>query len=412
MTAQKILLADDSVTIRKVVELTFADEGIEVVSVSDGDAAMAKFVEILPDMVIADVHMPGMNGYQICESIKSREATRHIPVILLVGSFEPFDPGEASRVGANYYFTKPFHSIRELVEKVSEYLALAANSEPNKPETADIEHLYNQSFQDTLEMPDTNEEVNPDQPSPETVRVDGNRPFDTAETADTEPEGGDPASPADNVFEQDEMEVNEAPFGSIAPNNFPESEKSNPAYESFSEPVDRAKVATASVAQELGDAGMDDDIIETTHPNIPDLPMPVGRVVNPFDERVDSSSAIFPREGISLESNFDWRAPDITSAEPPVNAITDNTPLKFVLDDNETATGSDSGYLHVAPREGSEASASSPTEANISPEVIETIVRTVLERLSDRAVREAAQEAVPRIAEKLIREALDEDYRK
>ena len=58
---KKILLADDSATIRKVIELTFEDEGIDVYSVADGDAAMKKFVEIEPDLVLADVNMPGMS---------------------------------------------------------------------------------------------------------------------------------------------------------------------------------------------------------------------------------------------------------------------------------------------------------------------------------------------------------------
>ena len=105
MSKRKLLLADDSITIQKVVNLTFADEGIEVISVGDGDAAMQKIAEAAPDLVLADVNMPGMSGYQICESIKQNAATQAIPVILLVGSFEPFDEAEAYRVGADDYLT-------------------------------------------------------------------------------------------------------------------------------------------------------------------------------------------------------------------------------------------------------------------------------------------------------------------
>lgn len=79
---RKILLADDSVTIQKVVNLTFADEGVDVITVSDGDAAMEKFVEEKPDLVLADVNMPGLDGYRICEKIKQNSATKDIPVIL------------------------------------------------------------------------------------------------------------------------------------------------------------------------------------------------------------------------------------------------------------------------------------------------------------------------------------------
>ncbi len=124
MSKRKLLLADDSVTIQKVVNLTFADEGIEVITTGDGNSAMEKLRETSPDLVMADVNMPGLNGYQVCEQIKADEATRKTPVILLVGSFEPFDEAMANAVGADDYLTKPFQSIRQLVNKVNELLAV------------------------------------------------------------------------------------------------------------------------------------------------------------------------------------------------------------------------------------------------------------------------------------------------
>lgn len=151
MSKRKLLLADDSVTIQKVVNLTFADEGIEVTAVGDGDAAMLKFVESMPDLVMVDVNMPGIDGYRICEMIKQDDETKHIPVILLVGSFEPFDEAEARRVGADDFLTKPFQSIRQLVNKVNDLLNRQTEDEDfpflneMKTETAD-------SFDDISEM--------------------------------------------------------------------------------------------------------------------------------------------------------------------------------------------------------------------------------------------------------------------
>ena len=130
VSKRKLLLADDSITIQKVVNLTFADEGIEVITAGDGDTAMQKFVEIKPDLVMVDVNMPGMDGYRICELIKQDDETKQIPVILLVGSFEPFDEEEARRVGADDYLTKPFQSIRQLVNKVSIFLMLMRKKFP------------------------------------------------------------------------------------------------------------------------------------------------------------------------------------------------------------------------------------------------------------------------------------------
>lgn len=122
MSKRKLLLADDSITIQKVVNLTFADEGIEVIAVGDGDSAMRKFDEFMPDLVMADVNMPGLNGYEVCRIIKQTEETHNIPVILLVGSFEPFDETEAKDAGADDFLTKPFQSIRQLVNKVTDLL--------------------------------------------------------------------------------------------------------------------------------------------------------------------------------------------------------------------------------------------------------------------------------------------------
>lgn len=113
----RILLADDSITIQKVVNLTFADEGIEVVAVSNGDVAERRLAEVKPDLVLADIFMPGKNGYELCEAIKQNPQFRNVPVVLLVGAFEPFDQAEARRVRADAHLTKPFES-RTLVETV------------------------------------------------------------------------------------------------------------------------------------------------------------------------------------------------------------------------------------------------------------------------------------------------------
>ncbi len=119
---KKILLADDSVTIQKVVELTFMDEDYEVVAVSNGDDAVARLREVEPDIVIADVHMPGASGYEVCERVKQwRPRT---PVLLLVGTFEPFQESEAQRVGADSYLKKPFDS-QELLHRAQELTAAA-----------------------------------------------------------------------------------------------------------------------------------------------------------------------------------------------------------------------------------------------------------------------------------------------
>lgn len=122
LTGRKLLLADDSLAIQKVVDLTFSDEGMQVTTVGDGDRALEKLDEIAPDIVLADCFMPGINGYELCRMIRANERFKDIPVILLAGSFEPFNEAEARRVGANDVVTKPFQSIRQLVSKVGSLL--------------------------------------------------------------------------------------------------------------------------------------------------------------------------------------------------------------------------------------------------------------------------------------------------
>src|SRR5437870_2370774 len=122
LAGRKLLLADDSLAIQKVIDLTFSDEGMEVTAVGDTQQALEAIDRIAPDLVLADVFMPGGGGYQLCERIKQSERFARIPVILLVGSFEPFDEAEARRVGADDVVTKPFQSIRQLVSRVGSLL--------------------------------------------------------------------------------------------------------------------------------------------------------------------------------------------------------------------------------------------------------------------------------------------------
>ena len=120
---RKLLLADDSPTIQKVISLTFGDEGFEVVAVADGaEAVRALEDERPPDVLLADVCMPGPDGYELCERVKRDARLRGVPVVLLVGTFEPFNEAEARRVGADTVLTKPFQSIRDLVSKVGSLL--------------------------------------------------------------------------------------------------------------------------------------------------------------------------------------------------------------------------------------------------------------------------------------------------
>lgn len=136
----KILLADDSLTIQKVVELTFSDAETRLMAVGSGDAAVRALDDFQPDIVLADVVMPGLTGYDVCEAVKQRPGGAFVPVVLLTGTFEPFDRARADRVGSDAIVTKPFDShalqslVRELVAKGNAARAEAAAAPPPAPE--------------------------------------------------------------------------------------------------------------------------------------------------------------------------------------------------------------------------------------------------------------------------------------
>lgn len=114
----KILLADDSVTVQKIITLTFSDEGADVLAVNNGDDAIHRLQYMRPALVMADVSIPGKNGYEICEFVKNHPEMKNTPVVLLVPAFEPFDEERARRIGADQHLTKPFQSIRTLITTV------------------------------------------------------------------------------------------------------------------------------------------------------------------------------------------------------------------------------------------------------------------------------------------------------
>jgi len=120
-----LLLADDSVTIQKVVAIVFAGEDYRITAVDNGEDALARARESRPDIVLADAVMPRMNGYELCQALKGDPQLADVPVLLLTGTFEPFDEGRARAARADGHVAKPFDSqalltrVRELVEGVT-----------------------------------------------------------------------------------------------------------------------------------------------------------------------------------------------------------------------------------------------------------------------------------------------------
>ena len=120
--SHKLLLADDSITIQRVIELTFAEEDVQVLAVGDGKDAIDRIQADRPDIVLADVGMPERDGYEVAAFVKSNPQLAHIPVLLLTGAFEPIDEGRARAVGCDGVLVKPFEP-QMVINRVKDLLA-------------------------------------------------------------------------------------------------------------------------------------------------------------------------------------------------------------------------------------------------------------------------------------------------
>lgn len=126
----RILVADDNSNIQKMVALALKDEGIDVVAVGNGEAAIRRIPDLRPDLVLADIFMPVRNGYEVCEFVKSDSHYMNTPVVLLVGAFDPLDEQETQRVRADGVLKKPFVPPDPLINMVKALLAKSNGQTP------------------------------------------------------------------------------------------------------------------------------------------------------------------------------------------------------------------------------------------------------------------------------------------
>jgi len=386
LAGRKLLLADDSITIQKVVALTFGDEGVEVVSVSNGRDAIDRLAEFLPDVVLADVFMPQMSGYEVCEYVKQNEQLKHIPVMLLVGSFEPFDEAEARRVGADDTVTKPFQSIRRLIDKVGalvggrppeELIATAEFPKPELPEEAEPEPEPERLTEAEIEI------VTADtQPLPAELR---HMIEDSASRTATEED-------AQHAAETKVDEVIMEPQVTQTPNEFSQRHDS-----------------TDDMLLDLG--GFEPERPDQTDDFVLDIDL---------DEVPDASGyqpSAYVRTPTHKSSPRDWKTFNPGSSTPVATPDQLADTHEFPQSVNqaakvaapETAFAGSPSFEKAAGAESKLVDTSSQLSLKgLSPEVIDAIARRVIEQLSEKVVREIAWEVVPDLAELLIKRQLEE----
>ena len=117
----KILIVDDEPSLRLLVRATLsANKAFELIEASDGNEALAKAQSDLPELVLLDVMMPGLSGFEVCERLKGDPKTKNIIIIMLTAKGQQSDKDWAISVGADYFLTKPFSPIElfNLIEKI------------------------------------------------------------------------------------------------------------------------------------------------------------------------------------------------------------------------------------------------------------------------------------------------------
>lgn len=128
MAGPVVLVVDDSPTIRKIVEITLKRQGVQVVTAPSGVIALAAIANTPPQLILLDIMLPKVNGYQICQIIRRNPAYKHIPVVMLSGKDGVFDKVRGRLVGATEYITKPFEP-RDLLRVVQKYVQFEAEAD-------------------------------------------------------------------------------------------------------------------------------------------------------------------------------------------------------------------------------------------------------------------------------------------
>lgn len=398
IAGRRLLLADDSAAVQKVIELTFADEGMEVFSVGDGQSALDKLEHVSPDVVLADAFMPGLSGYELCRSMKDDQRFSQIPVMLLVSSFAPFDEAEAQRAGADDVITKPFQSIRQLVSRVDSLLS-------HKQPAADIsiDQAPEPMSHVEPEMSAIPVEVEPDEPHVtvlvEAAQMESALPheptpsgacapdieFQTADTARLDPEAKEAAA----GVSENTLEI-EPPFDHSPMN------KAN------------SEAAPAQAYAFASDMSMN----ETVTSNEPMRPRFNDALLD-LDEGGFAASAIDDDVVLDLEMDepaaVDYQpAPWSEQEVEPVEVVAEAEPLLTVEPPEEsmpivagaTEAPADTQVAEVSPVAGG--------QPELSASAIDAIARRVIEQLSDKVVREIAWEVVPELSELMIKKKLDQ----
>jgi len=431
--AKRILLADDSITIQKVVELTFSDGDYEVTAVNNGAKAIQKLSEMRPDIILSDIIMPEKNGYEVCEFVKSHPEFRTIPVILLTGTFEPFDPDRADKAGCDAVVTKPFES-QSLIHKVEELIEESKSQAPTGPAgpaaPAPSDSFATGTFQPHGEVFAGAGEPAPapppaDTPFEQTAPVGETRAFPRMSFDELQKMAGEsaappppppppPAPPEPSPWEQsaapagetrafprmsfDELEKAAAPEPAAPPPPPPP-----PAPEPT--PWDEAPV-TGGETRAFPRMSFDDLQKMAGEPAPPPSPVtPPPAEPTPWEEPLATSgeTRAFPRMTFEELEKAAAQAPP-PMPEPPIEPPSWAPPQEPAAPSPAIEELPFTREPEPKPAEAPAAAAAVPGE--LTDEQIDRIARRVVQLMSEQVVRNIAWEVIPDLAETVVKERI------
>jgi CheY-like chemotaxis protein len=385
---KKILLADDSITIQKVIELTFSDEDFEVVTVGNGRLAVERVTEVRPDVVLCDIIMPEKDGYEVCDFIKKNPALSHIPVLLLTGAFEPFDQEKANRVGCDGFLAKPFEP-QTLIAKVKDLLAKsgartsgtgatrAAAATPAAPPAASAPAPPSPWSSAPSPPPWAAPPAPPPPPVAEEA-ADDDRP-----TIVSKPGAYDPAP-----FLEDRR------FG--GPGVVPPPELSPVTAEESATLGSNAEVdGSSTVMFQPGKAPWSQQTIE--------VPLEL-RAKAGVSAAQTESEPLF--EEVFEEPTPPPAAPPPAPAPAPVVSAPEEEPEEVFAEPEDDAPAT--SFADVAPPAPEPSAApSQAAEVPVPTDMVEKIAQRVVAQISEKVVREVAWEVIPDLAEALIKKEIE-----
>jgi CheY-like chemotaxis protein len=333
----KILVADDNSNVQKTVALALAELGVEVASVNNGEAAVRKLPSFLPDLVLADIFMPVRNGYEVCEFVKNDPRFSHMPVVLLVGAFDPLDEREAQRVGADGILKKPFvppepliTMVKTLLDRAGERLVAVAVT-PHVP-AAKVTTEQNAAAPVSAPAPEIPEELSIEEFPATPGRIqfaDGDRPVAfgslletaTEDVAVTKPSAIEPIEPPLEPIDN-ELVLTSARDANLGDPIFWRNDSGEPEAEpepQFSEDASAA-IPSTELATDLGQAWKKSEIQTPSHEDT-SLLQPVETLELVIEEQVETlptvaSGSILVDVAAQSDLSVESQKPEDLAANP------------------------------------------------------------------------------------------------